>query len=105
MCLDKFIKGQLNFEISQDDFRNFIKHSKNENIEVVYDDTKYKCLNCGKQFKEKTVFEHHLDFHFLSNEEKKKIMNQSFGKFIDSKKFQNYSVNFMLLEREVNRKK
>ena len=107
IALDKLLPVSNRFHISTENMKNHLKQqvltNKNENSDLIYDESKYKCLNCGKHFKEKAIFERHLDSHFQNLDEKSVASGVKVGRFIDKQKFQNLSFNFVTVERSLIR--
>lgn len=103
ITLDKLLTVPNRFHISTENMKFHLKQqvstNKTENSGLIYDESKYKCLNCGKHFKEKAIFERHLDSHFQNLDEKSVASGLKVGRFIDKQRFQNLSFNFVTLER------
>lgn len=91
--LDILTSKQTPFRISSEEAKSFINSQKVDNVSIIYDDSKYKCPSCGKQFKERYVLERHLDLHFLRNIDRTTTATGK-GRFVDSATFINLDANF-----------
>lgn len=91
--LEILTSKQTPFRISSEEAKSFLSTQKVDNASIVYDDSKYKCPSCGKQFKERYVLERHLDLHFLRNIDRATSATGK-GRFVDSATFASLDANF-----------
>ena len=105
MVMENLIKGVLarklnvsskRFNLSIDSIKSIMKNCRREYEDQLYDPNKFSCPNCGKQIRERRVFEYHLDLHFQAKTEKSQLSTQKSPGFIDKKSWQNLSFNFII---------
>jgi hypothetical protein len=74
----------------------WLTSDKSKSFELIYDASKYRCLNCCKFFRERQTFETHLDRHFnLSLRQTVDSMNCQ--QFVSKEDFTNVSFNFQVV--------
>ena len=91
------------FNLSIDSVKSIIKNCRREYEDQLYDANKFSCPNCGKQIRERRIFEYHLDMHFLSKIENSQLATQKNPGFVDKKSWRNLSFNLVISHSTLNR--